>query len=280
MPIRTDLAIENPAIKNLIPGVKQIKRKGIECNITEIIVENDEAARILRKSIGKYITIESNSLSSYTDNTEGIINTISEEIAPLLTVSGDVLIIGLGNNEITPDALGPKVISHIFATRHLDDENVSDTEFSFRGISAVSTGVLGQTGIESAEIVKALCDKIKPSCVVAVDALACADVSRLGNTIQISNTGISPGSGVKNARKELSYNTLGIPVIAIGVPTVIDMYTMSEIITGKEAEKNIPNMMVTPKDIDKLIEKTAKLIGFAINKSIIPEFSVSAFLMN
>lgn len=279
MAARTDLAIESSGINTGIEGIKQIKRNGTECRITEIVVENDEAGKKIGKGKGKYITIESEALSSYTDRFEDVTKSIASEIAALIPKQGDVLVIGLGNNDITPDALGPKVISHIFATRHLSSELPEDEELSdLRPVSALSPGVLGQTGIEVAEVTKAVCDKINPAVVVVIDALACSDISRLGTTIQLTDTGISPGSGVQNRRKELSHNTLGVPVVAVGVPTVVDMHTIAENITGKSADKSMPNMMVTPRDIDKLIEKTAKLIAFAVNKAVLPQFSISAFL--
>ena len=132
------------------------------------------------------------------------------------------------------------------------------------------SGVLGTTGIESAEIVKAITEKIKPDIIIVIDALACSELSRLGKTIQISDAGISPGSGVENKRKELSQRTLGVPVIAIGVPTIIDMHTIVEELTGKRANNNMPNMMVTPKDIDQLVSHASRLISTGLNLALQP----------
>jgi spore protease len=142
-----------------------------------------------------------------------------------------------------------------------------------RQVSVMASGVLGQTGIETAEIIEGLLEKLKPSCVIAVDALACSDISRLGTTIQLSDSGISPGSGVANKRKELSEATLGIPVIAAGVPTVVDMYTIVEGMTGRRAVTEVPNMMVTPRDVDRLIERSSALISMGINLALHPELS-------
>jgi spore protease len=140
-------------------------------------------------------------------------------------------------------------------------------------VSVLATGVLGQTGMETAEIVNALIAKIKPNAVIVIDALACSDIKRLGTTIQLSDSGISPGSGVQNSRKELSSETLGIPVIAIGVPTVVDMHTIVQNLTGHAVSKQMPNMMVTSRDIDKLIERAAKLIANGINLALQPQMS-------
>ena len=199
---------------------------------------------------------------------------LSEELSQLVP-KGPALVIGLGNNDITPDALGPQAASRVLATRHLREELGSEDEFlsGLRQVSVMASGVLGQTGIETAEIIEGLLEKLKPSCIIAVDALACSDISRLGTTIQLSDSGISPGSGVANRRKELSEATLGIPVIAAGVPTVVDMYTIVEGMTGRRAVTEVPNMMVTPRDVDRLIERSSALISMGINLALHPELS-------
>ena len=279
MSIRTDLAVEsiNPQAAKL-EGITQNVRDGVGCDITEVIVETDQAGEKIGKGKGKYLTIETDRLSAHPDEFEGMVDCIAAEIVKLAPQSGDVMVIGLGNNDITPDALGPKVISQVLATRHLSQELPEGHELSgLRSISAIAPGVLGQTGIEVAEIAKAICDKTKPAVVVVIDALACSDIKRLGCTIQLTDTGISPGSGVQNSRKELSKRSLGSPVIAIGVPTVVDMHTIVQSITGKEVDKSLPNMMVTPRDIDKLIERTAKLVAFSINKAFLPDMSIEDF---
>ena len=145
---------------------------------------------------------------------------------------------------------------------------------SLNKVSAISPGVLGQTGIEAAEVIRSLCETVKPDCVIVIDALACSDISRLGSTIQLTDTGIAPGSGVQNRRQEFTEEALGIPVIAVGVPTVVDMHTIVENITGNPPDKHLPNMMVTPRDVDKLIERTARLLAFSINKAVQPELTV------
>ena len=279
MSIRTDLAVERIDVSSLnLEGIKQSKRDGIGCEITEIIVESDDAGKKIGKGKGTYITIETDRLSAHSDEFDEMVENISKEIINLAPQNGEVLVIGLGNNDITPDALGPQVVSQILATRHLSKELPPDHELaSLRAISAIAPGVLGQTGMEVAEITRAICDKIKPAVVVVIDALACSDIKRLGCTIQLTDTGISPGSGVQNKRKELSKASLGVPVIAVGVPTVVDMHTIVEGITGNEVDRGLPNMMVTPRDIDKLIERTAKLVAFSINKAFLPNLTIEDF---
>ncbi|MCR5166255.1 MAG: GPR endopeptidase [Oscillospiraceae bacterium] len=265
MSIRTDLAVEcfDAEARTLPKGMKRRIRKSSSCTITEIIIEDEIAGRRIGKTRGRYITVETNRLSAHPDDFSEQAEDISAEISALMGEPNKLLVIGLGNRDITPDALGPMTVSGVISTRHI--VNISGLPKT-NNVAAVAPGVLGQTGIESAEIAYALCDTVHPDCVIAVDALACSDISRLGTTIQITDTGISPGSGVQNRRRELSRATLGVPVIAVGVPTVIDMHTIVENITGSQPEKHLPNMMVTPRDVDELIRRTSKLLAFSINK--------------
>jgi len=280
MSIRTDLALETvAAAKTQIPGIIQEKREGAGCTVTEITVESDMAGMRIGKSRGIYVTVETDRANADSDEFNEAVDAMAEEIGRLLPKEGEILVLGLGNNDITPDALGPQAIARILATRHLSAELGPEHPFSaLRPVCALAPGVLGQTGIEVAEIARSLCDRIKPAGVIAVDALACADIKRLGRTIQITDTGISPGSGVQNKRKEISKATLGVPVVALGVPTVVDMHTIAENISGKAPEPDMPNMIVTPRDIDKLIERMAKFVGFAINKALFPEMTVEDFI--
>lgn len=278
MSIRTDLAIEmvDEDAKSLPKGIRRRLRKSSACSITEIIVTDAVAGLRIGKDKGRYITIETDRLSASPADFDEQVSNIAAEIVSLKgSDRRTALIIGLGNSDITPDALGPLVISQVIATRHLHDVLPDGHDLKkLNRVSAIAPGVLGQTGIEVAEIVRTLCDEIKPDCVIVIDALACSDVSRLGTTIQLTDTGISPGSGVQNRRKELSETTLGVPVIAIGVPTVVDMHTIVENITGNPPDKHLPNMMVTPRDVDKLIERSARLIAYSINKAVQPMLSI------
>ncbi len=276
MSVRTDLAVEmiDEEADSLPKGIKRKLRKSSACEITEIIVSDDMAGVRIGKPKGRYITIETDRLSAAPSDFEEQAANIADEITSLKGDGVNGLVVGLGNSDITPDALGPLVASQIIATRHLRDVLPREHELSsLNPVSALAPGVLGQTGIEAAEIIRSVCDSIKPEYVIVIDALACSDVSRLGTTIQLTDTGISPGSGVQNRRKELSRGTLNVPVIAVGVPTVVDMHTIVENITGSPPDKHLPNMMVTPRDVDQLIGRTAKLIAYAINKAAQPSLT-------
>ena len=203
------------------------------------------------------------------------IDAAADCIRSLLPQEGTVLVVGLGNSSITPDALGPQVAQHILVTRHLTEELARSLGMgSLRKTAALIPGVLGQTGVESGELTAALVNFIQPSAVIVVDALAAQDYGRLGRTIQISDSGIAPGSGVQNSRKELSRRTLGIPVLSIGVPTVIDAATLAAQLTGSSCEQAHQTAMVTPREIDRLIGHSAKFIALAINKALYPELSL------
>lgn len=274
MNVRTDLALEQINEDNLPDGVKKYRR-GSAFEITEIVIENDNHRASLGKGKGRYITLESGSLSRYCGNYEDMAQELADELKSMLP-DGEILVAGLGNRDITPDAIGPWTAEKVLATRHLRNElkeNEADFLASLRPVSCLAGGVLGQTGIETAELIKSVCREIKPSAVIAVDALACSDVSRLGTTIQLSDSGISPGSGVANSRKELSAKSLGVPVIAVGIPTVVDMHTILHSCGECEIPEDIPNMMVTPRDIDRLSERGAELIACGINLALQPSFS-------
>ena len=188
---------------------------------------------------------------------------------------GEALAAGLGNTEITPDALGPQSMKYILATRHITGEyaRVAGLE-KLRGVSVLAPGVLGQTGIEVCELLKSVVKSICPKVLIVIDALAAKELSRLGCTVQISNTGIIPGSGVGNRRQEISEKTIGIPVIAVGVPTVVDAVTLVYDLAGQEATVHPKGegMIVTPKEIDLLIERAAKLTGMAVNCALQREY--------
>lgn len=277
MSVRTDLAVEmiDEDAASLPKGIKRRLRKSSACSITEIIVTDEIAGLRIGKPRGRYITVETDRLSANPSDFEEQAANIAAEIIALKGAEKKCgLIVGLGNSDITPDALGPMVISQIIATRHLRDELPKGHELAnLNPVSAIAPGVLGQTGIEAAEVIRAVCEHTKPQYVIVIDALACSDVSRLGTTIQLTDTGISPGSGVQNRRKELSEITLGIPVIAIGVPTVVDMHTIVENVTGNPPDKHLPNMMVTPRDVDQLITRTAKLLAYAVNRAAQPSLT-------
>ncbi len=278
MNARTDLAIEKDSF---ISGdrPKGIRRKIFETEktkVTKISVLDKEAAEVIGKPVGEYITVELDEFSYDTELLDDRMKSISTQISSLLPKGdGTVLVAGIGNKDITPDALGPRCAEGIFSTRHITSELAEEIGLDFLNpVCSLATGVLGQTGIETGEIIKSVADAIKPKAVIVIDALAAAGLERLGRTVQITDTGITPGSGVGNKRAEISKNTLGVPVIAIGVPTVVDAVTLARAMTGnKTATENAEaqNMMVTPREIDVMIERAAKLIALCVNCALQPE---------
>ena len=274
MEIRTDLALESFSADSL-PESVHLRSRGRAFSITEITIDDDSCLASIGKGKGRYITLEGSSLSRFSDDYKLMAQELSQELSALLP-DGEVLVVGLGNNDITPDAIGPQTAAKVLATRHLSDEpDICGEHFltSLRRVSAFAGGVMGQTGIETAEVVRAIASELRPSAIIAVDALACTDISRLGTTIQITDTGISPGSGVSNERKELSEKVMGMPVIAVGIPTVVDMHTIVRSLTGKSINVELPNMMVTPRDIDRLTERASQLLAFGINLALQPTLS-------
>lgn len=275
---RTDLAIESATsicsvapIEGIIKKVDFYESEQIE--ITEISVESQKASEILDRPIGKYITLENveGCFSLYSDFYNEQVELLAKQLKKLIPEETEkIMVVGLGNTGITPDSLGPVSADKIFATRHIKrlakDIDTSD----LKEITVVKTGVMAQTGLESSEYVKAVIKQTEPQLVVAIDALACSDISHLGTTIQLTDTGISPGSGVENARKELSAKTLGIPCIAVGVPTVADMNTLAEAMCEGDVNSEFNGMIVTPKSIDNLIIRTASIISTAMNRVFHP----------
>lgn len=278
MNARTDLAIEKDSF---ISGdrPKGIRRKIFETEktkVTKISVLDKEAAEVIGKPVGEYITVELDEFSYDTELLDDRMKSISTQLSSLLPKGdGTVLVAGIGNKDITPDALGPRCAEGIFSTRHITSELAEKIGLErLNPVCSLATGVLGQTGIETGEIIKSVADAIKPKAVIVIDALAAAGLERLGRTVQITDTGITPGSGVGNKRAEISKNTLGVPVIAIGVPTVVDAVTLAKDMTGNKTateSSEAQNMMVTPREIDVMIERAAKLIALCVNCALQPE---------
>ncbi len=272
MDIRTDLALESISPDSL-PESVHISTRGRAFRITEITIDDDSCLDTIGKGRGRYITLEGSSLSRFAEDYQSMTEELATELSALVP-EGDILVAGIGNNDITPDAIGPQTAAKVLATRHLSCDTVEEEFFaSLRRVSSLAGGVMGQTGIESAELIRAVATELRPAAVIAVDALACTDISRLGTTIQLTDTGISPGSGVSNHRIELSEKVLGVPVIAVGVPTVVDMHTIVRSLTGEKINRELPNMMVTPRDIDRLTERASQLIAFGINLALQPALS-------
>ncbi len=285
---RTDLAVEARELAGEdVQGVELKTRKENGTEITRLVVKNHRAGVKLRKEQGTYITID---IPAMTDNfpvNDARVEIIGREIRRLLPVNGLVLVCGLGNTEITPDALGPKSASRVLATRHITGELARSTGLdNLRPVAVLSTGVTGQTGIETSEYIESIVRNVKPNAVVVIDALASRRVSRLGTTVQISDTGISPGAGVRNHRRKINRDTLGVPVIAIGVPTVVDSLTLVSDLLRIEDEKTSgelkkllsprgSTMVVTPKEIDLLIDRASRLVSLSLNRALQTEVDLS-----
>lgn len=310
--IRTDLAIEVTEMitqetdNSHIEGVELYVDNIDNIEVSWVNIKNEKGQETMGKPIGNYVTIESESMKENDVIThEKITDIFSKNLIKLcnLDQNSTILIVGLGNWNVTPDALGPKVISKVLVTRHIRDTLPKEIDKGVRPVSAISPGVMGITGIETAEIVKGVVDRLNPDIVIAIDALATRKTSRINATIQMSDTGIAPGGGMGNKRKILNKETLGVPVIAIGVPTVVDAGTLvndtidlmidslvNEVKAGKEFYQMIKdldkeekynlinnilnpytgNLFVTPKEVDATIERLAKIIANAINIAMHP----------
>ena len=269
---RTDLAIElEKQCCADISGIRKNEKENGEVKVTEIEILSDQAEKSIGKPKGKYITIEFPSIEKINCYDE-----IRDElISALKTFLGSsfekILVIGLGNDEITADSIGPKTAKQLLATRHIAGDFAE--KIGLKGLHSTSVlvpNVLGKTGIEVSEITEGIIKKTNPQAVIVIDALASASINRLFKTIQLSNTGISPGSGVKNSRKELSEKNLGLPVIAIGVPTVVDALTLAFEIT-ENIPKNDTDMIVTPKDADLLSDRMSEILSEGLNIFLQPE---------
>lgn len=322
--LRTDLAIES------IKGIKNISKEIVEENIkiTNVVVD-DKVSKIINKKKGNYITIEFDDITD-SDNFEKVKKIFIRELNKLLNLlkinpKASCLIVGLGNSKSTPDSLGPLAINNIIVTNHLYE--LEQLDENYRRVSVLVPGVMGQTGLETSDVIASIVSKFKPDFMIIIDALASQSIERVNKTIQITDTGIHPGSGIGNSRKEISYETLNIPCIAIGIPTVVDAitivsdtinymhkhYTYSKLninnplnklmvgspnylkekietnkkdketllgIVGTLKEDEIRqllfevlspigyNMMVTPKEVDFLVERLSYLIGNGINETL------------
>lgn len=282
MEIRTDLALERAGELEEGGGlprgvsVKKEHRHGIEATVVTISTKAGEGA--IGKPKGTYVTVELGSvLRREKGSFDGAVACIADYLRGMLKLPNrlPVLVAGLGNREVTPDAIGPLTADHILVTRHMVAA-VPETFGEFRPVSATVPGVLGTTGVESAETVRALVERIGAAAVIAVDALAARDTGRLCSTLQISNTGISPGSGIGNRRNALDQKTIGCPVIALGVPTVTDAATMASDLfqrAGMEVEeeqlrKVSTGMIVTSGDIDRRVREIARVLAYAINGAL------------
>lgn len=308
--IYTDLAMEAASDCGEIEGVTVTTEDNAETQltVTTVNITGEAAEKRLRKPIGTYITLESQLLMENAPSAhEAIIKQFSQKLGELHKLGRDdvVLVVGLGNWNVTPDALGPRVISRVLVTRHLTttDAVAQEIESSVRAVCAATPGVMGLTGIETGEIVRGIVDRVRPHLVIAIDALAARSIHRINSTIQMSNTGLNPGAGMGNKRMALNEQTLGVPVISIGIPTVVDaatlindtldvilddmvnqsddggeFYDMLRSLAEQEKYTLIRqvltpyagNMFVTPKEVDAVIGRLAGIVANALNIALHP----------
>jgi len=290
---RTDLAMEAKEIWEE-SAAQQTKLEGVEATdslregfpVTSVRILNDTGAQALGKPPGNYVTITLNGLKQREEDAFGrAVRAVAAELTSILKVpeGAPALVVGLGNRAITPDAVGPKAAAHTMATRHLVTE-VPEHFGSFRPVAALAAGVLGTTGMESGEMVKGVVAELKPACVIVVDALASRSLSRVCTTVQLADTGIVPGSGVGNHRAALNQETLGVPVIAVGVPTVVDGATLCADLLAEAGKEDLEpetlggagaDLFVTPRDIDASVADLAKVIGYGVNLALQPGLSIA-----
>ena len=306
---RTDLALERRDIyqkQNKLKEIDGIESTEEEINenikVSRVKITNRNGEKAIGKPIGNYITIDVKKLKiAEEDDIQKAAETLTKELKEIIDMhtdkQGDILVVGLGNIYVTPDALGPKVINEIDVTRHIIKYLPQYIDEGTRPVSAISPGVLGTTGIETVEILKGIVDNINPKLLIVIDALASRSIERISSTIQLSDTGIVPGAGVGNTRQEISQQSLGIPVVAIGIPTVVELATLVsdgiDIFINRLQEKaesneylnklqqndkyeevkealNVGeyNMIVTPKEIDDLIENMKDVVARGINFAV------------
>ncbi len=289
---RTDMAVER---RDLYRTANKLESEveGIECEeekiddivVTRVKIINEDGERALDKKRGNYTTIDVKKINNITtEKEEKIVNVFSNELREIIkkhvNSNDEILIVGLGNLYATPDSLGAKVVQNIEITRHIKMYLPEIIDKNTRSVSAITPGVLGTTGMETVEIVKGIVDNIKPKLIIAIDSLCSKNIDRINKSIQISDTGIAPGGGVGNKRTDLSEETLGIPVISIGVPTVLDAATIVldtlkvcdfEVNENELIDKmklNNFNFIVTPKEIDTLIDSITNIVSEGINNSL------------
>lgn len=316
--IRTDLALEAKEIYQAkhkkekdIDGIEVLTEIDKDIKVTTVKVKDDNGAKKIGKPKGNYVTIDLPDFTAYDGETMDRVSQVVAEILGRMVkidVEKTVLVVGLGNWKVTPDALGPKVTEGIMVTRHLKTVMPEIMDDSVRPVCSIAPGVLGITGVETVEIIKGTVERIKPDVVICIDALAARRVERVNTTIQIGDTGISPGAGVGNNRKQINEDNLGVKVIAIGVPTVVDAVTIANdtidmvvdslinnassgndfykmlrsldkneknaLIREVLSSKSLGEMIVTPKDIDLIINSLAKIISNGINMAVQPNMDM------
>lgn len=277
---RTDLALEAHELwrRNVgeRPGVTTREHDAFGYGVTVVEVSEPSAARALGKPMGTYITLDLRPYWAHAEDAlERAATAVGAELRSLIPGAKTALVVGLGNDAMTPDAIGPQVAEHVLVTRHL----MRDEAFaSLTAVSVLVPGVLGRTGMEAAETIRGAVRTVRPDVLIAVDALASRSLERVCTTVQLSDTGIVPGSGVGNRRRALNRATLGIPVIAVGVPTVVDVHTLALDILEEAGAADVDpaalrghgSVMVTPRDIDAQIRELSRVVGYGVDLALQP----------
>ena len=280
--VRTDLALEaRESVEDKAEGlhgvtVEEHYDEACDVHITKVVVETKNGAKMLGKPMGVYITLEAPAMTEpEEDYHQEISEILAQEIRDILPEPDreqSILVVGLGNREVTADSLGPNVVDNLFINRHIVREygKVAYNRSKMHQVSSLIPGVMAKTGMESAEIIKGVIGETKPDMVIVIDALAARSTKRLNRTIQITNTGIHPGSGVGNHRNAITQESLHVPVLALGVPTVVDAATIVGDAMGERpvALKELNNMYVTTKDVDQQIQQISHILCDGINKAL------------
>ncbi|MDR1599994.1 MAG: GPR endopeptidase [Oscillospiraceae bacterium] len=295
--IRTDLALESSALQNVtgeIAGILMRQQQFGEVMETVVEIINERGAKALGRSIGRYVTLACAALSAdELEPRDALVSRLRQTITSMVPGCGDVLVIGLGNRKITADSLGPKVIDRVIVTRHMGEQTPPGLKGRLRSVSAVAPGVLGVTGVETAEVVRGIVEHIKPCAVIAIDALAARETQRICTTVQIADTGIDPGSGIGNHRMALNRETLGVPVVALGVPMVVYAATIArdalsllagdlgfdcdkhaqalDALVQRVVDEQLGDMVVTPREVDERVANIAEAVALGINKALQPD---------
>lgn len=294
MSLYTDLASEARELNPEIDGVTEERESRGEIEITRTVIITPDAARKLNKRMGRYVTLDAPGLIYRPlDLFKRMAEVIAEELGPLLKESreGSIVVVGLGNRAVTPDSLGPRTAERIFVTRHVKELLPEAFSFPVPSVAQISPGVLGSTGVETLELIRGVKERVKPDLIIAVDSLASRRAARISTTVQITDSGIDPGSGVGNIRAGLNEETVGVPVIAIGVPLVVYASTITQDTISMIAEENslscdeealkslaekvvserMDEMIMTPKDIDAIIEDMSSVVSEGINRAVFGE---------
>lgn len=296
MQIRTDLAMECGCADSKLPGVETHTRRRGAMEETEVVIRTREAADRLRKPCGRYVTLFRDDLiHAGAGERLALSRAVCRTVRSMIPRAGDVLVVGLGNRHITADALGSRVIEGLLITRHMKGITQPPLAGRLRGVCAAAPGVLGVTGMETAEMVHGIVEHVRPAAVIAIDALAARESGRICTTVQIADTGIQPGSGVGNHRLGLTESTLGVPVIAVGVPMVVYASVIArdalnllihgmglreeehasavEQLIGQVTRQGLGDLVVTPREVDEMVGRVGQVIADGLNLALQPDLS-------